>query len=180
MNFTRTHTLAQGCDASILIAPTASASPKVERDMEENKNLAQEAFDTVELAKAAVESRCPGVVSCADVLALAARDYVQQVRVPAQAPIEIRSSPSLALGSGERKRRGSPSAGAAAHSQLMKRNCQLKVVVGGRPAGRFRTNARRRRGRGRKGFTCFGLLLHRMWKKGAAGGRHVRTLLVFF
>ena len=72
----------QGCDASILIAPTptASASSKVERDMEENKNLAQEAFDTVELAKAAVESRCPGVVSCADVLALAARDYVQQVR----------------------------------------------------------------------------------------------------
>ena len=127
MNFTRTHTLAQGCDASILIAPTASASPKVERDMEENKNLAQEAFDTVELAKAAVESRCPGVVSCADVLALAARDYVQQVRVPAQVPIESRSSPSLALGSGERKRRGSPSA--AAHSQL-KRNCQLKVAVG--------------------------------------------------
>jgi len=48
--------------------------------MEENKNLAQEAFDTVELAKAAVESRCLGVVSLADVLALAARDYVQQVR----------------------------------------------------------------------------------------------------
>ncbi|KAG2599665.1 peroxidase 19-like [Panicum virgatum] len=72
----------EGCDASILIAPTASASPKVERDMEENKNLAQEAFDAVELAKAAVESRCPGVVSCADVLALATRDYVQQAGGP--------------------------------------------------------------------------------------------------
>ncbi|KAG2590674.1 hypothetical protein PVAP13_5NG424000 [Panicum virgatum] len=74
----------EGCDASILIAPTptASASSKVERDMEENKNLAQEAFDTVELAKAAVESRCPRVVSCADVLALAARDYVQQAGGP--------------------------------------------------------------------------------------------------
>ncbi|KAL6845385.1 hypothetical protein ACP4OV_024880 [Aristida adscensionis] len=70
----------EGCDASILIAPTAGAAargPKVERDVEENKNLPQEAFDTVEMAKAAVESRCPGVVSCADVLALAARDYVQ-------------------------------------------------------------------------------------------------------
>jgi peroxidase len=89
----------QGCDASILIAPTAAAAvgsaaapPAVERDMEENKNLPQEAFDTVELAKAAVESKCPGVVSCADVLALAARDYVQLVRVvfcgyiPTQAP----------------------------------------------------------------------------------------------
>ncbi|KAF8695952.1 hypothetical protein HU200_036830 [Digitaria exilis] len=73
----------EGCDASILIAPTTTASaPKVERDMEENRNLAQEAFDTVEMAKAAVESKCPGVVSCADVLALAARDYVQQVGGP--------------------------------------------------------------------------------------------------
>ncbi|TKW15939.1 hypothetical protein SEVIR_5G266200v4 [Setaria viridis] len=77
----------EGCDASILIAPTAagaaaSAAPTVERDMEENKNLPQEAFDTVELAKAAVESKCPGVVSCADVLALAARDYVQQAGGP--------------------------------------------------------------------------------------------------
>uniref|UniRef100_A0A804NFK9 Peroxidase n=1 Tax=Zea mays TaxID=4577 RepID=A0A804NFK9_MAIZE len=77
----------EGCDASILIAPTADAAaparpppPRVERDMEENRNLPQEAFDTVELAKAAVESKCPGIVSCADVLALAARDYVQLVR----------------------------------------------------------------------------------------------------
>lgn len=77
----------EGCDASILIAPTAagaaaSAAPTVERDMEENKNLPQEAFDTVELAKAAVESKCPGVVSCADVLALAARDAVFMARGP--------------------------------------------------------------------------------------------------
>jgi peroxidase len=67
-----------------LIAPTADAAarspPRVERDVEENRNLPQEAFDTVELAKAAVESKCPGIVSCADVLALAARDYVQLVR----------------------------------------------------------------------------------------------------
>ena len=83
-----THARTQGCDASILIAPTSSDAagagvrppPRVERDMEENRNLPQEAFDTVELAKAAVESKCPGMVSCADVLALAARDYVQLVR----------------------------------------------------------------------------------------------------
>ncbi|EMS50533.1 Peroxidase 19 [Triticum urartu] len=50
---------------------------KVERDMEENRNLPQYGFDTVEMAKAAVESKCPGVVSCADILALAARDAVQ-------------------------------------------------------------------------------------------------------
>uniref|UniRef100_J3L2P3 Peroxidase n=2 Tax=Oryza brachyantha TaxID=4533 RepID=J3L2P3_ORYBR len=69
----------EGCDASILIAPTGSNAggpPRVERDMEENRNLPQEAFDAVEMAKAAVEKACPGVVTCADVLALAARDFV--------------------------------------------------------------------------------------------------------
>ncbi|KAK3165020.1 hypothetical protein QOZ80_1AG0027900 [Eleusine coracana subsp. coracana] len=75
----------EGCDASILIAPTAAGvggPPKVERDVEENRYLPQDAFDTVEMAKAAVESKCPGIVSCADVLALAARDYVQLVGGP--------------------------------------------------------------------------------------------------
>ncbi|KAK1666304.1 hypothetical protein QYE76_054463 [Lolium multiflorum] len=73
----------EGCDASILIAPTAKAGAAgarpaaVERDMEENRNLPQYGFDTVEMAKAAVERKCPGVVTCADVLALAARDFVQ-------------------------------------------------------------------------------------------------------
>uniref|UniRef100_A0A453F7A6 Peroxidase n=1 Tax=Aegilops tauschii subsp. strangulata TaxID=200361 RepID=A0A453F7A6_AEGTS len=71
----------EGCDASILIAPSGKAAgEKVERDMEENRNLPQYGFDTVEMAKAAVESKCPGVVSCADILALAARDAVQLVR----------------------------------------------------------------------------------------------------
>uniref|UniRef100_A0ACD5VTI7 Uncharacterized protein n=1 Tax=Avena sativa TaxID=4498 RepID=A0ACD5VTI7_AVESA len=75
----------EGCDASILIAPTTGAKAGeaaaagravVERDMEENRNLPQYGFDTVEMAKAAVERKCPGVVTCADVLALAARDFV--------------------------------------------------------------------------------------------------------
>ncbi|KAJ1688445.1 hypothetical protein LUZ63_019835 [Rhynchospora breviuscula] len=66
----------EGCDASILIAPTPGSTNKVEKEMEENKNLAAEAFDTVNMAKAAVENKCPGVVSCADVLAIAARDFV--------------------------------------------------------------------------------------------------------
>lgn len=67
----------QGCDASILIA---SANGDSERDAEANLSLRREEFDTVNRSKIAVENECPGVVSCADILALAARDAVVLVR----------------------------------------------------------------------------------------------------
>ncbi|KAM0822885.1 hypothetical protein ACQ4PT_071217 [Festuca glaucescens] len=63
----------QGCDASVMIA---SGSNDAEKDAPDNQSLAGDGFDTVVRAKAAVEKACPGVVSCADVLALAARDVV--------------------------------------------------------------------------------------------------------
>ncbi|ONK69963.1 uncharacterized protein A4U43_C05F28780 [Asparagus officinalis] len=66
----------EGCDASILIAPGAEGSALVERNMPENKNLPPEGFETVEMAKKVVESKCPGAVSCADILAIAARDFI--------------------------------------------------------------------------------------------------------
>jgi peroxidase len=58
----------QGCDASILLDPTSS-NPQVEK-----KAIALRGYDAVNKIKAAVESVCPGVVSCADILAFAARD----------------------------------------------------------------------------------------------------------
>ncbi|CAI9111589.1 OLC1v1011847C1 [Oldenlandia corymbosa var. corymbosa] len=63
----------EGCDGSILIA---SPNMDAEKDAEDNLSLAGDGFDTVIQAKAAVESQCPGVVSCADILAIAARDVV--------------------------------------------------------------------------------------------------------
>ncbi|XP_062214506.1 peroxidase 50-like [Phragmites australis] len=64
----------EGCDGSVLIKSTPG-NP-AERDASDNLSLAFEGFDTVQSAKAAVEAACPGQVSCADILALAARDAI--------------------------------------------------------------------------------------------------------
>lgn len=63
----------EGCDASVLIA---SPNGDAEKDAPDNLSLAGDGFDTVIKAKQALEQQCPGVVSCADTLALAARDVV--------------------------------------------------------------------------------------------------------
>ncbi|KAM3286830.1 peroxidase 55 [Capsicum chacoense] len=63
----------EGCDASVMIdSPDGDA----EKDAEDNLSLAGDGFDTVIKAKEAVEAQCPGVVSCADILAIATRDVV--------------------------------------------------------------------------------------------------------
>ncbi|KAL6865352.1 hypothetical protein ACP4OV_016503 [Aristida adscensionis] len=58
----------RGCDASILLDPTSS-NPSPEK-----KAIALRGYAAVNQIKAAVEAACPGVVSCADILAFAARD----------------------------------------------------------------------------------------------------------
>ncbi|CAK7350481.1 unnamed protein product [Dovyalis caffra] len=66
----------EGCDASILISTKPGGKELAEKDAVDNKDLRVEGFQTISKAKASVESKCPGVVSCADILAIAARDYV--------------------------------------------------------------------------------------------------------
>ncbi|XP_047170396.1 peroxidase 55 [Vigna umbellata] len=63
----------EGCDASVIIA---SPNGDAEKDYTENLSLPGDGFDTVIKAKQAVEASCPGVVSCADILALATRDVI--------------------------------------------------------------------------------------------------------
>ncbi|KAL8498327.1 hypothetical protein ACS0TY_021593 [Phlomoides rotata] len=62
----------RGCDGSILLE--SRGGNKAERDGPPNKSL--HAFYVIENAKKAVEAVCPGIVSCADILAFAARDAI--------------------------------------------------------------------------------------------------------
>jgi len=62
-----------GCNAAVLIA---SKKNDAEKDAPDNESLAGDGFDTINRVKAAVEKKCPGVVSCADIIALATRDVV--------------------------------------------------------------------------------------------------------
>lgn len=61
----------QGCDASILLDNSSSIIS--EKFVTQNNNSVR-GFEVIDKAKAAVEKACPGVVSCADILAVAARD----------------------------------------------------------------------------------------------------------
>ncbi|KAK6236199.1 hypothetical protein SCA6_011536 [Theobroma cacao] len=62
----------QGCDGSVLISGSSAERSAL-------PNLGLRGFDVIDDAKAQLEALCPGVVSCADILALAARDAVDLV-----------------------------------------------------------------------------------------------------
>ncbi|XP_074573490.1 peroxidase 4-like [Curcuma longa] len=62
-----------GCDGSLLLDDTSSFTG--EKTATANRNSVR-GFDVVDRIKSAVEKACPGVVSCADILAITARDAV--------------------------------------------------------------------------------------------------------
>ncbi|XP_027342737.1 peroxidase 3-like [Abrus precatorius] len=61
----------RGCDGSVLLNSTTNQAEK-----DAPPNLTVRGFDFIDRIKILVEAECPGVVSCADILALVARDSV--------------------------------------------------------------------------------------------------------
>ncbi|GLU07814.1 hypothetical protein SLE2022_247600 [Rubroshorea leprosula] len=59
----------EGCDASVLIEGSNAERTAI-------PNLTLRGFEVIDDAKKQIEAVCPGIVSCADILALAARDAV--------------------------------------------------------------------------------------------------------
>lgn len=83
----------QGCDGSVLIAGSSAERSAL-------PNLGLRGFEVIDDAKTQLEASCPGVVSCADILALAARDSV-----------DLSDGPSWQVPTGRRDGRVSSSQG---------------------------------------------------------------------
>lgn len=62
----------QGCDASVLL----DDDDYIDSEKESPPNESLKGFEVIETIKSKLEETCPGVVSCADILVLAARDCV--------------------------------------------------------------------------------------------------------
>nr|ACF83673.1 unknown [Zea mays] len=74
----RSRRCTQGCDASVLLNATGGS----EAEKDAAPNLTLRGFGFIDRIKALLEKECPGVVSCADIVALAARDSVGVIGGP--------------------------------------------------------------------------------------------------
>lgn len=64
----------RGCDGSVLLNSTASSGNQTEKVAIPNQTVT--GFDFIDKLKSLLESACPGIVSCADIVALATRDSI--------------------------------------------------------------------------------------------------------
>ncbi|OEL21848.1 Cationic peroxidase 1 [Dichanthelium oligosanthes] len=71
----------RGCDASVLLVNEPARGIDSEQDAGPNQNSLR-GFDVIDKIKAAVEAKCRGNVSCADILAVTAREAVVLLRGP--------------------------------------------------------------------------------------------------
>nr|GMC90948.1 peroxidase 27-like [Ipomoea batatas]GMD86335.1 peroxidase 27-like [Ipomoea batatas]GME17915.1 peroxidase 27-like [Ipomoea batatas]GME21802.1 peroxidase 27-like [Ipomoea batatas] len=67
----------RGCEGSVLLN-----SPTKQAEKDAIPNLSLRGFQIIDKVKTAVEEACPGVVSCADILAIVARDVTAAMKGP--------------------------------------------------------------------------------------------------
>ncbi|PWA49438.1 heme peroxidase [Artemisia annua] len=70
----------RGCDASLLLNVTPTSGNQTEKGAIPNQTIL--GFDFIDKLKSLVEAECPGVVSCADIITLAARDSIVVIGGP--------------------------------------------------------------------------------------------------
>ncbi|XP_049399463.1 peroxidase 27-like [Solanum stenotomum] len=67
----------RGCDGSVLLD-----SPTKQAEKDSIPNLSLRGYQIIDKVKTALEKSCPGIVSCADIVALVARDVTVAVKGP--------------------------------------------------------------------------------------------------
>eukprot|EP00249_Psilotum_nudum_P006751 c20024_g1_i2 orf=540-1412(-) len=119
----------QGCDASVLIASTATN--KAEKDADDNLSLPGDGFDAVVRAKTALEKACPGIVSCADILSIATRDLVGLVGGPFWSVMKGRKDGRISLASNVPGNLPKPTMNVNQLTQIFQRNgfTQEEMIV---------------------------------------------------
>ncbi|CAL5391274.1 unnamed protein product [Camellia sinensis] len=67
-----------GCEGSVLL----NSTKKNQAEKDAFPNLSLRGFQVIDAVKTALEKKCPGIVSCADILALVAQDAVSVINGP--------------------------------------------------------------------------------------------------
>lgn len=75
----------QGCDGSVLLED----APGIDSELNGLGNLGIQGLEIVDAIKAAVERECPGIVSCADILAQASKDSVDVVIINSYSKVQV-------------------------------------------------------------------------------------------